>query len=133
MYVLLTARQPFSSPKTGDPMEVMRRIVDERWPVKFPPYMSAEARDLIGRLLERKPARRIGMLQGRAGDIKAHPWFAGFDWEALAARRVEPPRRPRASDFAKRQQELEAAHAAAPPAAPAPEELAEADRVFADF
>jgi cGMP-dependent protein kinase 2 len=30
MYVLLTARQPFSSPKTGDPMEVMRRIVDDR-------------------------------------------------------------------------------------------------------
>jgi cGMP-dependent protein kinase 2 len=29
-YVLLTARQPFSSPKTGDPMEVMRRIVDDR-------------------------------------------------------------------------------------------------------
>ncbi|GFH19418.1 predicted protein, partial [Haematococcus lacustris] len=44
MYVLLTARQPFTSPKTQDPMEVMRRIVDERWPVRYPPYMSTEAR-----------------------------------------------------------------------------------------
>jgi serine/threonine protein kinase len=76
MYVLLTARQPFSSPKTHDPMEVMRRIVDERWPVKYPPYMSPEAKDLIQRLLERKPAKRIGMLQGRAADIKNHRWFA---------------------------------------------------------
>lgn len=28
--------------------------------------------DLIGKLLERKPTRRIGMLQGRAKDIKRH-------------------------------------------------------------
>lgn len=63
MYVLLTARQPFTSPKTQDPMEVMRRIVDDRWPIKYPPYMSEEARDLISKLLDRKPVKRIGMLQ----------------------------------------------------------------------
>lgn len=53
----------------------MRRIVDDRWPVKYPPYMSPAAKDLIMRLLERKPAKRIGMLQGRAADIKQHKWF----------------------------------------------------------
>lgn len=31
LYVLLTGRQPFSSPKTDDPMVVMRRIVDEHF------------------------------------------------------------------------------------------------------
>ncbi len=41
---MLTARQPFTSPKTEDPMEVMRRIVNERWPVRYPPYMSDAAR-----------------------------------------------------------------------------------------
>lgn len=56
-------------------LQVMRRIVDDRWPVKYPPYMSPEAKDLIMRLLERKPAKRIGMLQGRAQDIKQHKWF----------------------------------------------------------
>lgn len=57
-------------------LQVMRRIVDDRWPVKYPPYMSPQAKDLIMRLLERKPAKRIGMLQGRAADIKNHKWFA---------------------------------------------------------
>ena len=38
--------------------------------------MSAPARDLVQRLLERKPVKRIGMLQGRADDIKKHAWFA---------------------------------------------------------
>ncbi len=75
MYVLLTGRQPFSSPKTDDPMVIMRRIVDDNWPIKFPPYVSDPAQDLILRLLERKPSKRIGMLSGRAQDIKEHKWF----------------------------------------------------------
>jgi hypothetical protein len=59
----------------------------------------------VSRLLERKPARRLGMLSGRANDIKRHKWFEGLDWEALAARKVEPPRKPK-EDSAKRLKEL---------------------------
>ena len=61
--------------------------------------------DLVSRLLERKPARRLGMLSGRAGDIKKHKWFEGLDWEALEARKVEPQRKPK-DDSSKRLKEL---------------------------
>lgn len=44
LYVLLTWRQPFSSPKTDDPMVVMRRIVDDNWNIKYPPYLSPAAK-----------------------------------------------------------------------------------------
>lgn len=44
MYVLLTGRQPFSTPKTDDPMVVMRRIVDENYQIKYPPYLSPAAK-----------------------------------------------------------------------------------------
>ncbi len=44
MYVLLTGRQPFSSPKTDDPMVVMRRIVDENFHIKYQPYISPAAK-----------------------------------------------------------------------------------------
>ena len=44
LYVLLTGRQPFSSPKTDDPMVVMRRIVNENWPIKYPSYLSPSAK-----------------------------------------------------------------------------------------
>lgn len=47
LYVLLTGRQPFSSPRTEDPMAVMRRIVDEGWAVKYPPYLSAAAKVMM--------------------------------------------------------------------------------------
>jgi cGMP-dependent protein kinase 2 len=43
-YVLLTGRQPFSSPKTEDPMVVMRRIVDENYVIKYPPFLSSAAK-----------------------------------------------------------------------------------------
>jgi hypothetical protein len=116
-------------------MVVMRRIVDDTYAVKYPPFLSAAAKvghvrvrvrlqagpvaaphtarhrvaaesracarvrpppqDFIQRLLERKPARRLGMLAGRSADVRRHRWFDGFDWAALEARRVTPPRRPR--------------------------------------
>lgn len=63
-------------------------------------------KDLIGRLLERKPARRIGMLNGRAADIKKHRWFDGFSWAEMEARRNVPPRKPRESDITKRIRDL---------------------------
>ena len=67
----------------------------------------------MGRLLERKPARRLGMLNGRANDIKKHKWFEGLDWEALEARKVAPMRKPK-EDSAKRLKELTVWPAALP-------------------
>lgn len=47
------------------------------------------------KLLERKPTKRLGMLSGKAADVMRHKWFDGVDWEALAAKRLQPPRKPR--------------------------------------
>lgn len=133
MYVLLTGRQPFSAPKTDDPMVVMRRIVDENWGIKFPPYVSAAAQDLVLRLLERKPSKRIGMLSGRAQDIKDHKWFEGLDWDALESRRMPPPRVPQ-NDSEKRLKELtQQQKGHRQPVTESPEEIAEAEAIFADF
>jgi serine/threonine protein kinase len=60
-----------------------------------PPPPPHPPQDLIQRLLERKPTKRLGMLSGKAGDVMRHRWFEGVDWGALAAKRVAPPRKPR--------------------------------------
>ena len=44
-------------------MQVMRRIVDDHWHIKYPTYISPAAKDLVSKLLERKPAKRIGAVQ----------------------------------------------------------------------
>ena len=63
LYVLLTGRQPFSSPKTDDPMVVMRRIVDDNWHVKYPPYLSAPAKvsssGLVRTICDRRGWKRL--------------------------------------------------------------------------
>ena len=75
---------------------------------------------------------RAGMLNGGANDIKKHVWFEGFDWEALSARRVEAPRKPK-NDSEKRIQEIMDAEATKEKPEEDPQELAECEVVFADF
>jgi protein kinase A len=35
--------------------------------------------------------KRLGCLRGGAGDVKAHRFFRGLDWEALTRKAVRPP------------------------------------------
>lgn len=133
MYVLLTGRQPFSTPKTDDPMIIMRRIVDEAYQVFWPPYITPTAKDLIQKLMERKPGRRLGMLAGGASDIKRHKWFEGFDWDSLQARKMAAPRMPLPSDNAKRLKDQAASEENKPSPRDPPDVVDEYLKVFKDF
>ena len=56
-----------------------------------------ELQDLVKQLLVHNPLQRLGMQKGGAADVKAHPWFAKFDWDAFAAKRMKAPYVPRVS------------------------------------
>ena len=47
----------------------------------MPSGWSPEAADFINKLIQRKPANRLG--KDGPHMIKQHGWFKGFDWEAL--------------------------------------------------
>lgn len=53
-----------------------------------------ELRDFVKQLLVRKPAYRLGQGSGGTADIKRHAWFASFDWEAFAAKKLKAPYMP---------------------------------------
>ena len=53
-------------------------------------HISDHAKDLIQRLLTKDENERLGSNLG-AEDIKAHPWFAGVDWDGILNKRVKPP------------------------------------------
>lgn len=57
----------------------------------YPRHFSQEAVDLISRLLDVNDQTRLG--SGPTGDdeLKAHPFFAGINWEKLEQKHVEPP------------------------------------------
>lgn len=45
--------------------------------------------------------KRLGCVQSQGGEdaIRAHPFFRDMDWEALEARRVKPPFKPKIVRF----------------------------------
>ncbi|RQM24235.1 hypothetical protein B5M09_006305 [Aphanomyces astaci] len=60
----------------------------------FPKYLSPEAVDLLSKLLERDPTKRLGTGPTDAGEIKSHAFFNEIQWEQLALGQVPPPWRP---------------------------------------
>eukprot|EP00262_Sarcandra_glabra_P006286 TRINITY_DN1842_c0_g1_i1.p1 TRINITY_DN1842_c0_g1~~TRINITY_DN1842_c0_g1_i1.p1 ORF type:complete len:545 (+),score=90.63 TRINITY_DN1842_c0_g1_i1:266-1900(+) len=79
MYEMLIGYPPFYS---DDPRTTCRKIINWKTCLKFPeePKVSNEAKDLICRLLCDVDTR-LGT-RG-VGEIKAHPWFRGIEWDML--------------------------------------------------
>jgi serum/glucocorticoid-regulated kinase 2 len=69
-----------------------RKILQE--PLTFPSsdIVPPAARDLLTRLLDRDPQRRLGA--NGAVEIKSHHFFANIDWRKLLQRKYEPSFRP---------------------------------------
>ncbi|SCU80574.1 LANO_0B00584g1_1 [Lachancea nothofagi CBS 11611] len=62
--------------------------------VKFPrDVLSPEGRSFVKGLLNRNPRHRLGAIDdGR--ELRAHPFFADIDWEALRLKKIPPPFKP---------------------------------------
>lgn len=71
-----------------------RKILQEE--LKFPKDLikSADAKDLLTKLLDRNPETRLGSSVQDAEEIKNHPFFAKIDWDGLMAKTVEAPFKP---------------------------------------
>ena len=63
--------------------------------VRFPrDALSTEGRNFVKGLLNRNPKHRLGATRD-AEELKAHPFFADIDWEALHKKNVVPPFKPK--------------------------------------
>ncbi|PWY76568.1 serine/threonine-protein kinase gad8 [Aspergillus eucalypticola CBS 122712] len=89
LYEMLTGLPPFYDENTND---MYRKILQE--PLTFPStdIVPPAARDLLSRLLDRDPQRRLGA--NGAAEIKSHHFFANIDWRKLLQRKYEPSFRP---------------------------------------
>lgn len=86
LFEMLASYPPFFD---DDPMVTYAKIV--RGTVTYPKTFSRSVVDLLKRLLLPKPQKRLGATNGGAALIKSHPWFDGFDWQALANKTMTPP------------------------------------------
>lgn len=63
---------------------------------EVPDGWSPEAMDFINRLLQRKPAARLGLQGDR--EVKEHPWLSGVPWDGLKAHTYKAPYIPNANE-----------------------------------
>merc|ERR1711874_728580 len=92
LYELLTGQLPFYH---EEKKKMYRLIVTEK--VLYPRIVSAEARELISKLLTKNPDRRLGSLTD-AEEVMEQPFFAAIDWSDLKKKRIIPPFKPELTD-----------------------------------
>ncbi|XP_011628962.1 3-phosphoinositide-dependent protein kinase 2 isoform X1 [Amborella trichopoda] len=89
LYQMLSGNSPFQD---GSEWLIFQRIISRDF--QFPDYFSAEARDIIDKLLDIDPMKRPGAGPGGYTALKRHPFFKGVDWNnprALPAPKLATP------------------------------------------
>jgi serine/threonine protein kinase len=83
LFEMVVGAPPFSS---CSPEAIFQNILERN--IAWPPLgeLSPELMDLLDRLLEPDPERRLG--HRGAAEVKMHPWFAGVDWAGLARQKA---------------------------------------------
>ncbi|CAI2366352.1 unnamed protein product [Moneuplotes crassus] len=87
-YELMIGKRPYTG---KDRKEIRDNVLKEQASIKksmIPEGWSIEAADFINKLIQRKPANRIGL--NGSEELKQHIWLKDFDWDALLEKRMEP-------------------------------------------
>ena len=91
MYEMLTGKLPFKF--NFDNQEEQEQndlnIYDKK--IKFPSWIEENAKDLINKLLNKNPEKRIGSGKEGAENIKKHPFFSDIDWNKALNKELRPP------------------------------------------
>ncbi|KAL6947215.1 Serine/threonine protein kinase, AGC [Hanseniaspora vineae] len=87
LYEMLTGLPPYYD---EDIPTMYKKILQE--PLKFPEGFDEDAKDLLVRLLNRDPRKRLG--SNGAHEIKSHPFFSQLSWKRLTMKGYIPPYKP---------------------------------------
>ena len=85
LYEMVTGNPPFF---TQDQDLMYQNIVENK--LVFHEYFSEEFKDLLSKLLDKDPKKRIGINNDKS-DLKSHKFFEDINWEDLAMKKISPP------------------------------------------
>ncbi|XP_012254894.2 protein kinase C isoform X2 [Athalia rosae] len=92
MYEMMAGQPPFEAENEDDLFESILR--DD---VLYPVWLTREAVSILKGFMTKNPAKRLGCVVANGGEnaIRVHAFFRDMDWEALEARRLKPPFKPK--------------------------------------
>ena len=85
LYEMVTGNPPFF---TQDQDLMYQNIIENK--LVFHEYFSDEFKDLLSKLLDKDPKKRIGINNDKS-DLKSHKFFEDINWEDLAMKKISPP------------------------------------------
>jgi serine/threonine protein kinase len=85
LYEMLCGLPPFYSENVNEMYELILKK-----PLEFTEEVSPEAQDLLRKLLDRNPDKRLQNVEA----FKAHPFFRDVNFTQLYERKIEPPFKP---------------------------------------
>lgn len=85
LFEMLTGKPPYYSEQIPILYNNIKRAA-----LQFPRGISAEAKDLIQKLLERNPSQRLGARD--KNEIKNHAFFKNVNWKMVTDKMMVPPR-----------------------------------------
>lgn len=92
IYDMMTGKPPF----TGKTHQIiLDKIVRSKPALPF--YLSLDAKDLLGKLLQKNPAKRFAV-DDKWSTFQNHRFFRKIDWKGVETQLVDPPIRPIISD-----------------------------------
>ena len=100
VYEMVAGKPPFCH---EDRIALFRSITTVSYTI--PEHFSDELKDFISKMLVKIPGKRLGCFGSGARAVKEHPWFDGFDWDALMNRDMKPPYIPPSTITHERSQE----------------------------
>ncbi|XP_051752315.1 protein kinase C, delta a [Ctenopharyngodon idella] len=86
IYEMLIGQSPFHGDDEDELFESIRMDTPH-----YPRWITVDTRDMLERLFERDPSRRLGIV----GNIRGHQFFKTVNWPALERKEVEPPFKPK--------------------------------------
>lgn len=95
LYDFMTGNPPFTGANKD---RVVKKIVGQKYKANMPYYLSADAKDLLRRLLRKEPQRRLGYKQ--FDTIKSHRFFRLINWDDIEHHKdkLDPPIKPLLGD-----------------------------------
>ncbi|XP_035734637.1 cGMP-dependent protein kinase 2-like isoform X2 [Vespa mandarinia] len=91
IYELLLGWTPFQGINEVD---VGNNIIAGIETVEMPKILSHSAKDIIQRLLEADPTKRLGYLRNGVADVRHHRWFKDLNWRSLQNLSISSPIKP---------------------------------------
>eukprot|EP01017_Pseudomicrothorax_dubius_P014190 TRINITY_DN1659_c0_g1_i3.p2 TRINITY_DN1659_c0_g1~~TRINITY_DN1659_c0_g1_i3.p2 ORF type:complete len:166 (-),score=38.11 TRINITY_DN1659_c0_g1_i3:143-640(-) len=92
-YEMMIGKRPYLGKDRKEIKEaILARQVQIKNRQEIPDGWSNEAADFVNRLIQRKPANRLGT--NGPEEVKNHPWLKNFPWTKLMSKELVPPFQP---------------------------------------